>query len=62
MRNSLTPLTLAERYWRPLGAEVVRSRKPFQAVSHVAEMIKVTASQIPNFGYKGSKNGTKREK
>lgn len=52
VRSNLTPLTFVERFWRLLGAEVVRSIKPFPAVSHVAEMIKITASQIPNLGTK----------
>lgn len=35
--------------------------KPFQAMSHVDEMIEITASQIPNLGTKVAKMGP-REK
>lgn len=34
---------------------MARSRKPFKAVSHVAEMIKITASQTPNLCTKVAK-------
>lgn len=60
MRSSQTPLTSVGRHWGPLGAEVARSRKPFQAVSHVAEIINSITDT--KFGYKGSRNWTKREK
>lgn len=61
MRSSQTPLISAERRWGPLGTEVARSRKPFHAVSHTAEMIKTTASEIPSLGTKVAKMGL-REK
>lgn len=61
MRSSQIPLTSVERHCGPLETEVVRSRKSFQSVSYMSEMIEITASEMPSSGTKVAKIGL-REK